>query len=109
MSEVMEYNKQVAEKAFGSQQPEAICHALVAIAFCEPDWKWVQDRCLYFLQNKDPVISGLAATCLGHVARIHQKLEREKVITALRSRLEDAEITGRVEDALNDIDMFVKD
>jgi hypothetical protein len=107
MSLEMEYSKQMAEKAFGSQKPEAICRALVAVAFCEPDWKWVQDKCLCFLQNKDPAISGLAATCLGHVARIHQKLEREKVVAALCSRCEDTDIAGRIEDALNDINMFV--
>jgi hypothetical protein len=108
MSEPAKYSKQMVEKAFVSRQPKVICHALVAAAFCEPDWKWVQDKCLYFLQNADPEISGLAATCLGHVARIHQKLERDKVIAALDARRENSEIAGRIEDALDDINMFIK-
>ena len=100
-------DKQTAEDAFESQKTEAICYALVAVAFYEQDWKWVQDKCLYFLQSNNPTVSGLAATCLGHVARIHRQLERRKVIDALRSLPEDSQIAGRVEDALDDIKMWV--
>ncbi|WP_167080781.1 hypothetical protein [Massilia aquatica] len=51
-------------------------------------------------------IAGVSATCLGHIARIHRKLEKEKVIAALRMKLDRSEIAGVVEDALDDISTF---
>ncbi|HEV2482493.1 MAG TPA: hypothetical protein VGS79_22670 [Puia sp.] len=100
-------DKHSAEQAFASSDVEKICDAMVAVAFYEQDWKWAQDECLGFFKNENSDISGLAATCLGHIARVHRKLEKEKVIAVLRSRLEDAEIAGRIEDALDDIEQFV--
>ncbi|MDB5971727.1 MAG: hypothetical protein JWQ90_4177 [Hydrocarboniphaga sp.] len=85
----------------------AICTALVSLAFHEEDWRWVQKRCLYFLESDDEDISGLAATCLGHIARIHRQLDKDVVVHALRSKLSNAKIAGRIEDALDDIDTFI--
>jgi hypothetical protein len=99
-------DKDSAEKIFASNDVKRICHAMVAVALHEQDWKWVQDKCLMFFMSDNPDISGLAATCLGHVARIHKQLERDKVIPLLRSRLNDPAIAGQIGDALEDIEMF---
>ncbi|WP_235592546.1 hypothetical protein, partial [Pseudomonas syringae] len=60
------------------------------------------------LESSNPDIRGLSATCLGHVARIHQKLDKVRVITAFRDHLNDSAISGWIEGALSDIDTFVK-
>jgi hypothetical protein len=99
-------DKNAAEKIFASNNVEEICHAMIAVALNEQDWKWVQDKCLYFFMSDNVEISGLAATCLGHVARIHGQIDKDKVMPILRSRLNEPEIAGRIEDAINDIDMF---
>jgi hypothetical protein len=96
-----------AEKIFANGIPEQICDALVAVAFHDKDWKWSQIQCLRFLSHTNPSVSGLAATCLGHIARIHHMLDRDLVVDALRNRLQDPEIGGRVEDALSDIEVFI--
>ena len=96
-----------AEEVFANGTPAQICDALVAVTFHDKDWKWSQMQCLRFLGHTDPNVSGLAATCLGHIARIHRKLDRDLVVDALRKRLQDPKIGGRVEDALDDIEMFV--
>jgi hypothetical protein len=98
-----------AERIFASNNVENICDAMLSITFYENDWKWVQDKCLILFQNANPKISSLAATCLGHIARIHRKLEKEKVIKILRERLDDKEISGWIEDALDDIKMFIRE
>lgn len=103
---VLPLDKDSAQKIFASNDVDRICDAMVVIAFHEPDWKWVQDICLTFFMSDDPAVSGLAATCLGHVARIHGQLEKEKVLPLLYSRLSDPQIAGRIEDALDDIEMF---
>jgi len=96
-----------AEDVFSSGDPARIATALVSIAFYESDWKWAQDKCLEHLFHSDEDISGLAATCLGHIARVHGKLEKAKVLNALKRWLSCLPIVGRIEDALQDIDMYI--
>jgi len=99
-------SKNDAEGALASASPAVVCRALVSIAFHEPDWRWAQDRCLDELSNTNSDIRGLAATCLGHVARVHGALEKTRVLAALTPLLADPVVAGRVEDALNDIEAF---
>src|SRR5262245_59198295 len=98
--DVLPLSRDVAVAEFESGDAERICHALVAVAFHEPDWRWAQDRCLELLDDRDPNVSGLAATCLGHVARIHGTLDKERVVSALRNKMDNQQIVGIVEDAL---------
>ena len=99
---------ETAEKNFLSGYTEIICETLVAVTMHSDNWKRVQDKCLTLLENKDIAISGLAATCLGHIARIHRQLDREKVIIALKNKLNNKDIRGNIEDALDDIGMFLE-
>jgi hypothetical protein len=94
-----------AEAAFASADSEEITLALVSVAFHDPDWRWVQDQCLHFAQHDVANVRQVAATCLGHVARIHRQLDLEKVLPVLQELSHDPEI--QVEDALDDIQMFV--
>jgi hypothetical protein len=106
--EITPITKQEAEKAFSSNDSEKICTALVAISFYEEDWKWAQDKCLGFLESEGYEFSSLAATCLGHIARVHGKLEKDKVMQALNRHINDPKISGYIEDAIGDINMFLK-
>lgn len=102
-------SKEMALRVFASGDSSEICHTLVATAFYEDDWQWVQNICLGFLRNEDPDIRGLAATCLGHIARIHRKLEKSRVLIALIPLLKDADtsVVAKVEDAISDITWFM--
>jgi hypothetical protein len=104
--EVTQITKDAAMEAFASDDIERVCKALVSVAFHETDWRWAQERCLEFLANENENVSGLAATCLGHIARIRGMVDKPRVIAALRARLRDPRIAGQVEDALHDIEMF---
>jgi hypothetical protein len=99
-------DRQSAEMAFASGNESEICHALVSLAFHEPDWLWAQNQCLFFLEKDNQNIAGVAATCLGHLARIHRKIEKDKVTVALKLHLSNGDLAGIVEDALDDILMF---
>ena len=100
--------KNEAEDFFKNSDAAIICDTLVAIAFYESDWKWVQEKCLYFLEADNPDIRAVAATCLGHVARIHKQLDRDKVINALKKHIHEKNVGGSVEDALGDIHMSLE-
>ncbi|MDR2988034.1 MAG: hypothetical protein LBV34_24670 [Nocardiopsaceae bacterium] len=79
--------------------------ALIGLVFHDPDWKWLQEQCVEFLEHPDPENRGLAVTSLGHIARIHGTLD-SNVVKRLQSLLDDPTLAGRVQDALNDIEMF---
>jgi hypothetical protein len=97
--------REEAEAAFASGQPERIAHALVAVALHESDWRWVQERCLVFARDDVATVRQVAVTCLGHVARIHRRLDLERVLPALDELSRDPEV--QVGDALDDVRMFV--
>lgn len=99
--------RQEAEMAFSSGSPEQITDALVRVALNDPDWRWVQEKCLTFLDSPESDVRRLAVTCLGHLARIHGELDREKVVRLLNNLRHDDQIGGSVEDALEDIEEFV--
>ena len=97
-----------AEAVFASGDSLAICDALVSIAFNDPDWRWVQNWCIRFSKHQDLYIRGLAATCFGHLARIHGCLDLDLVLPILADLLNDPEVAGEAKDALGDIRMFMK-
>jgi hypothetical protein len=101
-------SREEAELALGSGNASRICSALVSIALHEPDWAWAQDRCLQFMGSPDPEVRGLAVTCIGHIARIHRMLDLPVVEAALKAGLSDPDIQGRVEDAIDDIETFMR-
>lgn len=96
-----------AEAAFQSEDVASICDALVGVAYYDSDWRWVQGHCLRFLRHPNIEIRGLAATCLGHLARIHGKLDLDTVKPALLRLTKDPQVGGRAEDALDDIKMHL--
>lgn len=95
-----------AERAFSCDLPEKICDALVRVALNDPDWRWVQEKCLYFINSPSPDVRRLAVICFGHLARIHGKLDLKRVLPVLEGMRDDHEIYGSVEDALEDIEAF---
>lgn len=96
-----------AASAFASGIPNRICETLVSLAYYDPDWRWVQVKCLEFSRHSDPDVRGLAATCLGHLARIHRQLDTAIVVPRLNEMLTDPDVKGTAQDALDDISLFI--
>ena len=106
---ILPVGKEEAEKAFRSNSPEEIVHALLSVTENAADGEWVEARCLGFLDSPLPDVRNAAITCLGHLARIHRTLNKSKVLAALQQKLADPECAGRAEDAIEDIEMFIKE
>lgn len=84
------------------------CKLLLKITFDCDNWKWIQDVCIDIINsNREKNICGLAVTCIGHLARIHGKIEKNKVYDFLNQQKENFYINDRIEDAIDDINMFV--
>lgn len=106
--EPLPITREDAEAAFASGVSDRICDALVRVTFNDSDWRWIQEKCLYFINSTDMEVRGLAVACLGHLARIHGKLDLKRVLPILENlRNNDAEVKGRVEDTFDDIDSFL--
>jgi len=106
--EVEPISREDANKAFMSGNTSDICYALVSVTFHNSDWQWVQGKCISFLQKDDKDVQSLAVTCLGHLARIHHRLDLDMVLPLLNNLQQNPELKGCVEDALDDIQMYIK-
>jgi hypothetical protein len=94
-----------AERIFASNDTSAIASTLVDIAFHDPDWQWVQNTCLGYARHPVPTVRQVAVTCLGHIARIHRRLDLAAVLPVLEELSRDQAVI--TEDALDDIRTFV--
>ena len=86
------------------------CRLLLKLTFDCDDWKWIQDVCTDIINsNREKNICGLAVTCIGHLARIHRKIEKERIFELFEQQKDNPYISGRIEDAIDDINRFVKE
>lgn len=95
------------KEAIDGKNIEEATEALLSIAYNDPDREWVERVITGCLDAKyDIQIRALAITCLGHVARIHRRIDANLVLPVLESLLQERELAGIVEDALADINQF---
>ena len=104
--EVLPMSRSELEAGIDSGNQKAIIEALLSAAFYDADWRWVQEICLRFLDHTDTNVRWIAATCLGHIARIHKVLDLDLVLPKLVSLKADPAIGPSVETALDDIRFF---
>ena len=83
--------------------------ALLSLALYDSDWRWVQDQCLRLLADSEEDVVATAILGLGHLARLHQRLDLDQVLPRLKTLQADPRFGGRVSDAYDDIRLFVPD
>ncbi|WP_244323783.1 hypothetical protein [Mixta intestinalis] len=104
----MSEDKLRLETLLNSGEPEKVTEALLYIAHNINDIKWAEEQLMRMANSLDEDISGLALTCLGHIARINSKISKNIVIPFLKEKINSSNeiISSRAEDALDDINMF---
>jgi hypothetical protein len=86
-----------------------ITNNLLDITFNNNDWEFVQNECLKNINENEYLdIVCLSITCLGHVARIHNCIDKEKILPVLNEKIKDKELFGFIDDALDDIEQFTE-
>jgi hypothetical protein len=100
---VEQRTREQVEAMLLSTDARQIVKALLSAAYYDPDWRWVQTQCLYFLTHGDVWVRRNAANCLGLLAMFHNKLDTEVVVPALEKAVEDQEVKACAEDSLADI------
>jgi hypothetical protein len=91
-----------------SQDSERVTRALVRLVLNDPDRVWLEGVVATHLESNDPSVRAVAATCAGHIARLHRALDLPRIVPLLEALASDSRTAGYMEDALSDIDIFVK-
>lgn len=99
-------SKEKAEVIFNSGEAHEIEKALTRLAYHYKNWRWVQAKCLFYVENGNDGLQQTAILCLGHLARIHRQLDLEIVIPLLEKLKSQNNLQGQIEDALDDIDIY---
>lgn len=99
---------EVIEENLNSEDINIVTKTLLEVTFYNENWKWIQDLCIQFLSRENKTIKNLAIICLGHIARIHGKIEQNKVFKEFEKLEHDKEFVGTISDAMDDIKMFTK-
>ena len=74
-----------------------------------PDWKFAQDLCIRLTQSEDAALRANAVLGLAYIARNKGMLEKHLVKPViLRELRENIENRWRIEDAIDDINIFLK-
>ena len=73
------------------------------------DWQWAQAVCLQLATHPEPGVRANAILGFGHLARLHRRLDRDRVEPALREALNDrdADVRGHAESAAEDVATFL--
>ena len=102
-------DRKQAEHLLASEARETICPTLLRVALFEPDRRWAQKQCLRFASHKDSFVRRVAATCLGHLARIHKAIDEDEVIPVVRELLQDKDPGTRAiaEDTISDFSIYL--
>jgi hypothetical protein len=87
--------------------PEALDAMVGTALYGDGDWKELQDLYLQLLDHDDHQVSALAATCLGHLARLYRQLDERQVVAALRQARSVPHTSGTAAHALEDIEIFL--
>ena len=95
-----------ATALFTRGEPEAVTRALLRVALHEPEPDWALDRWVRLASHPDTGVRQAVATSLGHLARVHRRIDRQRAWPVLRELAGDARLAGVVEDALDDIATF---
>lgn len=106
--EITPISRSEAQLILDQGDPDGIPLTLLRLAYHDPDWTWVQDLCVSLSTHRSKWIRQTCVVCFSHLARIHGKLERQKVMPVLDRLLHDPEVKGEVEVTLDDLEVFLK-
>lgn len=94
------------EAALAMGDSSLISDRLIGLALQGFDADWLTSTALDLTTHPSLNVRKASVTTLGHIARIHRTIDRDRVMTRLHSLSADPDLSGRVADALDDIEQF---
>ena len=96
-----------AERALKGDE-ETVSRTLIRLALHDDDPAYVEATCLKFAGDPRVWVRRNCATCFGHLARLHQKLDLDRVMPVLQAMLDDPDVVSYAEASLDDIEIFMR-
>jgi hypothetical protein len=106
--EIEPLDRNAALEAINSGDTTRVSRALISVSLHDPDRIWIEGLLKHFLQHEDPGVRGVAATGVAHVARLHRELDTAGIVPLLEALKNDPTTIGQAQDALDDIEMFIR-
>jgi hypothetical protein len=100
--------RDVAARWVASEEPTLVMYALLRLSLHGPDFAFAERMALKHATHPDEWVRRNAATALSHVARLHGSIELDAVMTTLVRMLDDPEASGWADDALDELEIFMK-
>lgn len=106
--DVQQRERAEIEEMLASNDPAEIAKALRSATYHDPDWRWVQSKCLQLITHTETEVSWNSAVCLGLLAVFHKQLDLDLVVPALHKAIENPIIRPAAENSLDDIQLLIK-
>lgn len=84
-----------------------ICDAIVRAVYFIPDYDWLLKQYILLSKHPDLEVRGVTITCIGHLARLNGKANKTQLLEILKPLLANRELSGRVEDAIDDVNAYL--
>lgn len=103
-------SKRAISKDLRSDDPDTLLTALLSAALYSGDGMRAEKLAYKFIDHADPYVRGTAMLSLGHIARVHGTLDRDKAIHVLRVARHDTNehVRGTAFDALEEVQHWIK-
>ena len=101
-------SREEAATAFASHLGHEVGMALARCAEFDPEYEWVESRCLEFVEHPSVEVRRAAAAALGNLARVHRRTSIRTVEALERLARSTETAAGWAEDALDDLRMFAR-
>ena len=102
-------DRDIAEIRLAHGSDDDIRETLVSISLNDADRAWVQEKLIRFASHPSWSVRAVAATCFGHLARIHGALDLGEVLVCMKALLDDPLTADYARNAMNDIRRYVRE
>ena len=103
-------SKAEVESAISANDPGELLYAVLSAALNSDDQRWAEGVCLRLSNHEHFNVRGNAIQGLGHIARIHGRLNEIKVKPVIEAAFKDQSdyVRGQADNAADDVEFFLK-
>lgn len=107
---IEQLSKDEIESAILRDNPEELLYAVISAALYADDADWAESVCLRLASHQHFNVRGNAILGFGHIARIHEKLNKTQVKPIIEAALKDENdyVKGQADGAAEDVEWYLK-
>jgi hypothetical protein len=102
-------SKAEIEAAISQNDPNELLYAVVSAALYSDDSNWAESVCLRLAKHEHFNVRGNTILGFGHIARIHQQLDEDRVKPLIEAALRDESdyVRDQADSAADDVEFFL--